>query len=121
MDVQKEIEKLRKEINYHSRLYYVEDAPVISDYDFDMLMQRLKKLEEEHPELVTPDSPTQRVGGQALSKFEQVRHQVPLESLTDVFSIDELYAFGEHMDSLLAEPHGYTVEPKIDGLSMSLE
>jgi len=121
MDVQKEIEKLRKEINHHSRLYYVEDAPVISDYDFDMLMQRLKKLEEEHPELVTPDSPTQRVGGQALSKFEQVQHQVPLESLTDVFSIDELYAFGDRMDSLLDGPHAYTVEPKIDGLSMSLE
>ena len=121
MDVQKEIEKLRRELEYHSRLYYVEDAPVISDYEFDMLMQRLKQLEEEHPELVTPDSPTQRVGGQALSKFEQVRHQVPLESLTDVFSLDELYAFGERMDSLLVEPHGYTVEPKIDGLSMSLE
>ena len=121
MDVQKEIEKLRREINYHSRLYYVEDAPVISDYDFDMLMQQLKKLEEEHPELVTPDSPTQRVGGQALSKFEQVQHQVPLESLTDVFSIDELYAFGDRMDSLIAGAHAYTVEPKIDGLSMSLE
>lgn len=121
MDVQKEIDKLRREINYHSRLYYVEDAPVISDYDFDMLMQRLKKLEEEHPELVTPDSPTQRVGGQALSKFEQMQHQVPLESLTDVFSIDELYAFGERMDSLIDGPHAYTVEPKIDGLSMSLE
>lgn len=121
MDVQKEIEKLRKEINHHSRLYYVEDAPVISDYDFDMLMQRLKKLEEEHPELVTPDSPTQRVGGQALSKFEPVQHQVPLESLTDVFSIDELYAFGDRMDSLLDGPHAYTVEPKVDGLSMSLE
>lgn len=121
MDVQKEIEKLRKEINHHSRLYYVEDAPVISDYDFDMLMQRLKKLEEEHPELVTPDSPTQRVGGQALSKFEQVQHQVPLESLTDVFSVNELYAFGDRMDSLLDGPHAYTVEPKVDGLSMSLE
>lgn len=121
MDIQKEIDKLRREINYHSRLYYVEDAPVISDYDFDMLMQRLKKLEAEHPELVTPDSPTQRVGGQALSKFEQVQHQVPLESLTDVFSIDELYAFGDRMDSLIDGPHAYTVEPKIDGLSMSLE
>ncbi len=121
MDVQKEIDKLRREINYHSRLYYVEDAPVISDYDFDMLMQQLKKLEAEHPELVTPDSPTQRVGGQALSKFEQVQHQVPLESLTDVFSIDELYAFGDRMDSLIDGPHAYTVEPKIDGLSMSLE
>ena len=121
MDVQKEIEKLRRELEYHSRLYYVEDAPVISDYEFDMLMQRLKALESEHPELITPDSPTQRVGGQALSKFEQVQHQVPLESLTDVFSIDELYAFGDRMDSLIDGPHAYTVEPKIDGLSMSLE
>ena len=121
MDVQKEIERLRRELEYHSRLYYVEDAPVISDYEFDMLMQRLKQLEAEHPELITPDSPTQRVDGQALSKFEQVRHQVPLESLTDVFSIEELYAFGERMDELIDGPHAYTVEPKIDGLSMSLE
>ena len=121
MDVQKEIEKLRRELEYHSRLYYVEDAPVISDYEFDMLMNRLKALEAEHPELITPDSPTQRVGGQALSKFEHVRHQVPLESLTDVFSLDELYAFGDRMDDLIDAPHAYTVEPKIDGLSMSLE
>ncbi len=121
MDVQKEILQLRKEINYHSKLYYVYDAPVISDYDFDMLMQRLKALEAEHPELVTPDSPTQRVGGQALSQFTPVHHQVPLESLTDVFSFDELFAFGERMDSLLSDAHSYTVEPKIDGLSMSLE
>ena len=121
MDIQKEIDELRREIEYHSKLYYVMDAPVISDYDFDMLMQRLKKLEAEHPELITPDSPTQRVGGQALSQFEQVVHQVPLESLTDVFSYDELFAFGERMDSLIAEPHDYVVEPKIDGLSMSLE
>ena len=121
MDVQKEILQLRKEINHHSKLYYVYDAPVISDYDFDMLMQRLKTLEAEHPELVTPDSPTQRVGGQALSQFAPVHHQVPLESLTDVFSYEELFAFGERMDSLLTEAHDYTVEPKVDGLSMSLE
>ena len=86
-----------------------------------MLMQRLKKLEAEHPELITPDSPTQRVGGQALSQFEPVRHQVPLESLTDVFSYEELFAFGDRMDSLLSSAHDYVVEPKIDGLSMSLE
>ena len=121
MDIQKELDKLRREIEYHSKLYYVYDAPVISDYEFDMLMQRLKAIEAEHPELVMPDSPTQRVGGQALSQFEQVRHQVPLESLTDVFSYDELFAFGERMDSLIPEPHDYVVEPKIDGLSMSLE
>lgn len=121
MDVQKEIIKLRRELEHHNRLYYVDDAPVISDYDYDMLMQRLKLLEQEHPELVTPESPTQRVGGRALSKFETVRHQVPLESLTDVFSVEELFAFGERMDSLISEPHDYSVEPKIDGLSMSLE
>ncbi len=121
MDIQNELEKLRREINYHNKLYHVYDAPVISDYDYDMLMQRLKALEAEHPELITPDSPTQRIGGPALSKFEPVTHQVPLESLTDVFSLDELYAFGERMDSLLTAPHSYSVEPKIDGLSMSLE
>ena len=121
MDAQKEILKLRREIEHHNKLYYVMDAPVISDYDYDMLMNRLKALEAEHPELVTPDSPTQRVGGMALSQFEPVQHQVPLESLTDVFSYEELFAFGDRMDSLLSEAHDYVVEPKIDGLSMSLE
>ena len=86
MDVQKEILRLRRELEYHNKLYYVLDAPVISDYEYDMLMQQLKALEAEHPELITPDSPTQRVGGQALSQFEPVLHQVPLERLTDVFS-----------------------------------
>ena len=121
MDVTKEIEKLRREIEKHSKLYYVYDAPVISDYEYDMLMNRLKELEAEHPELITPDSPTQRVGGEALSQFEPVQHQVPLESLTDVFSYDELFAFGTRMDGMIAEKHDYVVEPKIDGLSMSLE
>lgn len=121
MDVQKEIISLRRELERHNRLYYVEDAPEISDYEYDMLMQRLKALEAEHPELITPDSPTQKVGGEALSKFEPVQHQVPLESLTDVFSYEELFAFGERMDASLPEGHSYVVEPKIDGLSMSLE
>ena len=121
MDVQKEINELRLKLNYYGKLYYVDDAPAISDYEYDMLMQQLKALEKEHPELITPDSPTQRIGGPALSKFEPVHHQVPLESLTDVFSVDELFAFGERMDSMLPGHHSYTVEPKIDGLSMSLE
>lgn len=121
MDVQKEIISLRRELERHNRLYYVEDAPEISDYEYDMLMQRLKALEAEHPELITTDSPTQKVGGEALSKFEPVRHQVPLESLTDVFSYEELFAFGERMDASLPADHSYVVEPKIDGLSMSLE
>ena len=121
MDVQKEINELRRKLNYYGKLYYVDDAPAISDYEYDMLMQQLKALEREHPELITPDSPTQRIGGPALSKFEPVHHQVPLESLTDVFSVDELFAFGERMDSMLPGHHSYTIEPKIDGLSMSLE
>ena len=121
MDVQKEIISLRRELEKHNRLYYVEDAPIISDYEYDMLMQRLKALEAEHPELITPDSPTQKVGGAALSKFEPVHHQVPLESLTDVFSYDELFAFGERMDAAFGGEQRYSVEPKIDGLSMSLE
>lgn len=121
MDAEKEIIRLRREIEHYARLYYVYDNPAISDYEYDMLMQQLKALEGEHPELITPDSPTQRVGGEALSSFEQVTHQVPLESLTDVFSFDELFAFGERMDSALVSGHDYTVEPKVDGLSMSLE
>jgi len=121
MDVQKKITELRRELERHNKLYYVYDAPEITDYEYDMLMQQLKALEEEHPELITPDSPTQRVGGTALSQFEQVTHQVPLESLTDVFSYDELFAFGSRMDSMLADAHEYVVEPKVDGLSVSLE
>lgn len=121
MDAQKEIIKLRREIEKYAKLYYVYDNPAISDYEYDQLMQQLKAMEAEHPELITPDSPTQRVGGVALSQFEPVVHQVPLESLTDVFSYDELFAFGDRMDSMIAGPHDYSVEPKVDGLSMSLE
>lgn len=121
MDAQKEITKLRREIEKYARLYYVYDSPAISDYEYDQLMQRLKALEEQNPQLITPDSPTQRVGGEALSQFEPVTHQVPLESLTDVFSFDELFSFGDRMDALIAGAHDYTVEPKVDGLSMSLE
>ena len=121
MDAEKEILKLRKELEHHNKLYYVDDAPAISDYEYDMLMQKLILLESEHPECVTPDSPTQKVGGAPVSQFEEVRHQVPLESLTDVFSYDELFAFGERMDGMIDEQHEYVVEPKIDGLSMSLE
>lgn len=121
MDVQQEIISLRREIERHTMLYYVLDAPEISDYEFDMLMLRLKKLEAEHPELITKDSPTQRVGGVALSQFEPVEHQVPLESLTDVFSIDELFSFDNRMNEMLVNEREYIVEPKIDGLSMSLE
>lgn len=121
MDVQKKISELRRELERHNKLYYVYDAPEITDYEYDMLMQQLKTLEAEHPELITSDSPTQRVGGAALAQFEQVTHQVPLESLMDVFSYDELFAFGSRMDGMIAQEHEYVVEPKVDGLSVSLE
>lgn len=121
MDVLKEIKTLRKEIEKHNLLYYVKDAPEISDFEYDALLRRLTELEEAHPEYQSPDSPTQRVGGYALNSFAQVRHQVPLESLQDVFSFEELRSFGERMDTSIPEAHDYVVEPKIDGLSMSLE
>lgn len=121
MNPKDEIIELTRIIQEHNKNYYVLDAPVITDYEYDMLMQRLKNLEEENPELVAPDSPTQRVGGQALAKFSQIEHDVPLESLNDVFSFDELSTFAARMDSSLSEPHSYVVEPKIDGLSMALE
>ena len=121
MDAEKKIIELRRELERHNKLYYVYDAPEITDYEYDMLMHQLKALEAEHPELITPDSPTQRVGGAALTQFEQVTHQVPLESLTDVFSYDELFAFGSRMDGMISQPHEYVVEPKVDGLSVSLE
>ena len=121
MDPKREIEALRAEILEHNRHYYDEDAPVISDFEYDALMRRLEELEAAHPEFYDPDSPTQRVGGTAKSSFAPVQHEVPLESLTDVFSFEELAAFDERMAAALPEGREYCVEPKIDGLSMSLE
>ncbi len=115
-----DIHALRKEIERHSYLYYVKDAPEISDYDFDMLMQKLKAMENENPSLITPDSPTQRVGGMALSSFATVLHEVPMESLNDIFTFDSLREFDVRIRETISAPT-YTVEPKIDGLSVSLE
>ena len=87
------IEELREKLNYHSYRYYVLDDPEITDYEYDMMMSELKKLEAENPELVTPDSPTMRVGGAPLSQFETVEHAVKMESLTDMFSKEEIFDF----------------------------
>jgi DNA ligase (NAD+) len=114
-----EIEALRREINEHNYRYYVLDEPSIDDFTYDELMKRLIKLEEEHPELKTPDSPTQRVGGTPLKGFETVTHRVPLMSLNDVFSKEELFAFGHRLIKENAAQE-YLVEPKIDGLSVAL-
>ena len=120
MDPREEIDGLRRTLNEHNYRYYVLDAPTIPDYEYDRLLRRLEELEGEHPELVTPDSPTQRVGGQAVEGFAQVEHRVPLESLQDVFSVGELDEFDQRMRESLKRP-AYLVEPKVDGLSIALE
>ena len=113
-------EQLREELNYHSRKYYVEDSPEIDDYEYDMMMRELKAIESEFPELVTPDSPTVRVGGSADGMFEKVEHTVRMESLQDAFSTEEIKAFDSRVRETQSDVH-YVVEPKIDGLSVSLE
>ncbi len=121
MDIKQQIDALRSSIREHNSHYYDEDAPVIPDFEYDALMRELEELEAAHPEYNSPDSPTQRVGGTARSSFAPVTHEVALESLMDVFSIEELEAFTVKMDSALSAGKHYCVEPKIDGLSMSLE
>ena len=113
-------EKLREKILYNSRLYYENDAPEISDYEYDMMFRELTELEEEFPEIKTPDSPTVRVGGKALDRFEKYTHTVKMGSLTDVFSYDELLDFTDRISSEIGADTEYSVEPKIDGLSVSL-
>ena len=119
MNAKQEIQALRKTIEQHNHNYYVLDAPTISDYDYDHLMRELMALEEAHPELASPDSPSQRVGGEPLSAFQQVTHAIPLESLNDAFSQEELSEFDTRVTKVVANP-SYVVEPKIDGLSVAL-
>lgn len=121
MDEIREIDRLRKELDEAGYRYYVLDDPTMSDYDYDRLLRRLEELEAAHPELITPDSPTQRVGGKAAAGFAQVVHDVPLESLQDVFSPEELEEFGQRIKSALGEDTEFDVEPKVDGLSVALE
>jgi len=114
------IEELRKTIDYHSRLYYDNDAPEIEDDEFDKLTQELRRLEEAYPQLITADSYTQRVHGEVSRLFTPVQHEVPLGSLQDVFSLDEVREFDKRVREELDNPV-YVVEPKIDGLSIALE
>jgi len=116
-----EIDALRKEINYHSDLYYNQDAPEISDYDFDMLMKKLKALEAKFPMLITHSSPTQKVGGVARSNLDKVEHLVPMQSLNDVFSYAEVEDFVNKIIEEYGDNTEFVVETKIDGLSVSLE
>ncbi len=114
------IEALREKINYHARLYYEKDAPEIPDDEYDAMFRELGDLERAYPEFDSPTSPTKRVGGKASEKFGKVTHRVRMDSLTDVFSEDELCDFLRRTDALLGEEAEYSVEPKIDGLSVSL-
>ncbi len=119
-EIQKKIEELRKTLRYHSDRYYNDDSPEIEDYEYDMMMRELQELEEKYPEYDSPDSPTKRVGGSADNSFESVVHAVRMESLQDAFSKDELYDFDKRVHDVVDRPQ-YCVEPKIDGLSVSLE
>lgn len=113
-------EELRAQLNYHSHKYYVEDDPEIEDSEYDMLQRELASIEKEYPELITPDSPTQRVGGSAEGMFEPVTHTVPLESLQDAFGLGEVEAFITRVREQFPQAE-FVVEPKIDGLSVALE
>ncbi len=122
MSIENEILKLRKEIEEHNKNYYVLDNPTISDYDYDILLHKLIKLEEENPEFADENSPTKRVGGAALKEFEQVVHEIPMQSLGDVFSKDEIMDFDKRVaQGLEGQSYEYVAEMKIDGLSVSLE
>ncbi len=112
------IEELSRQLKYHNKKYYIDDAPEIEDFEYDRMLRELEDLEREYPQLLREDSPTQTVGGAANRLFTEVTHSVKMESLQDVFNFDELKAFGEKIDLLKTE---FSVEPKIDGLSVSLE
>ncbi|MFN6870149.1 NAD-dependent DNA ligase LigA [Enterococcus hirae] len=116
----KRAEELRSRLNRWSREYYVEDKPTVEDYVYDQEYAELVAIEEQYPDLITSDSPTQRVGGKVLSGFEKVTHDIPLYSLNDVFSKDELFAFDQRVQKAIGRPVDYCCELKIDGLSVSL-
>jgi len=116
-----EVARLREEIRHHDRKYYVEAAPQISDLEYDRLVERLNSLEKKHPELITPDSPTQRIGDQPVEGLEEVRHRVPMLSIDNTYSVEELRKFGDRTAKLLAgEPIEWVVELKVDGVAVSL-
>ncbi|MDQ2085945.1 NAD-dependent DNA ligase LigA [Herbivorax sp. ANBcel31] len=121
MNIKERIQKLKDTINYYNYKYYVEDSPEISDYEYDKLYKELEDLESQRPDLISPDSPTQRVGGEPLSGFEKVEHKVHMQSLSDVFNKEEIYAFDKRVREAIDGDVEYVVEKKIDGLSVSLK
>ena len=121
MDYRERIKQLRDILNENGYRYYVLDAPTMSDREYDLLNRELEELESQHPEEVTPDSPTQRIGGKLLKGFSTYTHEVPLESLQDVFDAGEVTDFCQRMEEALGDRAIYSVEPKVDGLSVALE
>ena len=121
MKAEERIKELRELLRYYSDCYYNEDSPVVDDFTYDKLLRELEVLEDENPHLRTPDSPTVKVGGKASEVFSPVTHRVPLMSLEDAFSYEELSAFDERVQNVLGNSYEYAVELKIDGLSVSLE
>lgn len=120
MDVKKEMQELSDRLEYYASCYYEKDAPVVSDYEYDRLLRRLSEMEEQYPDYASPNSLTKRVGGRVLEQFDSVRHEIPMLSLQDAFSFDELHAFDARVREAVACPT-YILEPKIDGLSASIE
>jgi len=118
-EAKKSIGELREKINYHNYNYYVKNKPVISDFEFDVLLKKLEEIESEYPDLITPDSPSQRVGGEPLEEFETVEHKVPMLSLGNTYNYDELRDFDERVKKNVGEVE-YVVEPKIDGAGVAL-
>ena len=122
IDAEKRIKELRELTEYYAKKYYDDDEPEISDFEYDMLMLELRNLEKEYPEFITKDSLTQHVGGHVKEGFEKVEHEVPLQSLQDIFNYDDLFAFDERVkETLNVKDLNYVVETKIDGLSVALE
>ncbi|TMA36165.1 MAG: NAD-dependent DNA ligase LigA, partial [Deltaproteobacteria bacterium] len=120
-DVRQEVERLRREIEHHNYRYYVLDDPLVSDAEYDTLFRRLEQLEAEHPELASPDSPTQRVGAMPLEKFETVRHRHPMLSLNNIATREEMAEFDARIRKFLnLERVEYVGEPKIDGVAVEL-
>src|SRR5919106_4772482 len=116
----KRVDELREAINYHSYRYHALDDPEIADAEYDSLIKELMVIEEAHPDLVTPDSPTQRVGAPPSDQFAPVRHRTPMMSLDNCFSLEELVAWGQRAERLIAGIDAYVTELKMDGLAVNL-
>ena len=122
MNIEKHIQNLKKQINSHNVNYYVNDNPTISDYEYDQLLKELELLEQEHPEYITDDSPTQRIGASPLKEFKTIQHRIPMQSLANAMNIDDIKLFNKQILKLLKTDDNveYIAEPKLDGLAVEL-